>query len=787
MSFFLRKALRFGPIRFNLSKSGIGVSAGVKGLRIGTGPKGNYIHAGRGGLYYRKSLGRIRRSSSTAEVTSAFSEPTDLPREPGRVVVWPWLVLLSVIVVTLMAWSGMSQSTMAITANALLAACIVAVILARRRRSKASELEQAVWIDFDKTQSVAFLIAPIGNPAATKKLISLAGDYLQAQRKIAPAVYIEAMIGTVLLDWRGLTHEGKPFTFSHENARTLLSQSEAIRDFISETSLELDNQAKQASPSGGPEFISAEDLANRPKPKVIDTTAPPPESGARREPSLAEFRAEGGRMERVGEQIGQLENYTLPGLDLLNEHGPETRTAASLRELQRIQELLHERFRDFGIAVSPGAITHEAAAIRYEIASEKRLSSDEIAKLERSFVEILDTDWVRIVSQSDDGTKIDVNVSNAGRINVPLKQVLLSEEWEVFKAMAQLPIALGRDTNGKTLAADLSELPHMLIAGTTGSGKSACIDTVLASLLFKYSPEELRFIMIDLRFQMQIYGRLPHLAFPVISDPKKVLLGLRWLIDEMDRRYKIFARTGVRNIANFNAREIDRSGGLDDATTADDLLIPGRMPFIVVIIDDLADLMQTAPTDIENAIARIIQLARATGVYLLISTQMPRADVITGAIKANIPCRIAFKVASKLDSRVILDANGAERLLGEGDMLYLPPSSPHCIRAQGAFVTDQELKRIVDFISNQVPQDFHVPTGKSVHEDVTDEEEELVEKSLEIIRQEKRASTSLLQRRLRLGYTRSARIIDILEQRGILGPGEGANPREILVDLDAGI
>lgn len=356
--------------------------------------------------------------------------------------------------------------------------------------------------------------------------------------------------------------------------------------------------------------------------------------------------------------------------------------------------------------------------------------------------------------------------------------------------MAQLPIALGRATNGKTLAADLSELPHILIAGTTGSGKSACIDTVLASLLFQYSPEELRFIMIDLRFQMQIYGRLPHLAFPVISDPKKVLLGLRWLIDEMDRRYKIFARTGVRNIANFNAREIDRSAGLDDATAADDLLVPDHMPFIVVIFDDLADLMQTAPTDIENAIARITQLARATGVYLIISTQMPRANVITGAIKANIPCRIAFKVASKLDSRVILDANGAERLLGEGDMLYLPPSSPHCIRAQGAFITDQELKRIVDFISDQVPAAFDAAMREKLQsavastEEVTAEDEELVEKCIEIIRQEKRASTSLLQRRLLLGYTRAARIIDILEQRGILGPGEGAKPREILVDLD---
>lgn len=653
MSFFLRKALRFGPVRFNLSKSGIGVSAGVKGLRIGMGPKGNYIHAGRGGLYYRKSLGRIGGSSSTTEAPSPLSKATAVVPEPSSRVVWRWLVLLSLIVVILMVWTGMPKTSVAIAASVLLAVCIVTVIFGRRGRSQAYESKQAVWIDFDKAQGVAFLIAPVGNPAATEKLISLAGDDLRAQRKIAPAVYIEAMIGTVLLDWRGLDQDGKPFSFSHENARTLLSQSEAIRDFISEKSLELDSQA---SPSGRPEFISPEDLANRPKPNVVDTTARPDESGTSEKSPLADLRAEQGRMERAGEQISQLENYILPGLDLLNERGPETRTAASLRELQRIQEVLHATLRDFGIAVSPGTITHEAAGIRYEFASEKRLLPDEIAKLERSFAEILDTDWVRIVTQSDDGTEIDVNVSNAGRINVPLKQVLSSEEWEIFKAMAQVPIALGRDMNGKTLAADLSELPHMLIAGTTGSGKSACIDAIVASLLLQYNPEELRFIMIDLRFQLQIYGRLPHLVFPVISDPKKVLLGLRWLIDEMYRRYKIFSQTGVRDIANFNATKIDQSGGPDNATNADDLLIPDRMPFIVVVIDDLADLMQTAATDIENAIARITQLARATGVYLIISTQMPRANVITGAIKANIPCRIAFKAASKLDSRVILDA-----------------------------------------------------------------------------------------------------------------------------------
>jgi DNA segregation ATPase FtsK/SpoIIIE, S-DNA-T family len=350
-------------------------------------------------------------------------------------------------------------------------------------------------------------------------------------------------------------------------------------------------------------------------------------------------------------------------------------------------------------------------------------------------------------------------------------------------------------------------MPHLLIAGTTGSGKSVCINALIASILFRFTPEELRFIMIDPKVvEMQIYEKLPHLAFPVVTDPKKVLIALRWLSDEIDRRYKIFARVGVRNITSFNARPPKKTQKeLDDVAAAekaaatirvpreDDLVIPDKLPYIVLIIDELADLMQTAPADVENSIARMAAIARAAGIHLILATQTPRADVITGVIKANIPSRIAFQVASKIDSRVILDENGADRLLGQGDMLYLPPSTSRLIRAQGVLVTDDEIRELVDFVSGQGTPGFdsamqeRLQSGAGPAEDVSEEDEELVEKCLEIIRQEKKASTSLLQRRLRLGYTRAARIVDILEQRGILGPGEGAKPREILVDLDAAV
>jgi S-DNA-T family DNA segregation ATPase FtsK/SpoIIIE len=387
---------------------------------------------------------------------------------------------------------------------------------------------------------------------------------------------------------------------------------------------------------------------------------------------------------------------------------------------------------------------------------------------------------------------------------------LQSPDWEEAKAHAKIPLALGKDVYGKTIIADLAQMPHLLVAGTTGSGKSVCINALIASMLFRFTPEELRLVIIDPKMvELQAYNSLPHLALPIVVDPKKVMLALRWLIDEMERRYRIFARVGVRNIVGFNARPkkpvaagADR--GSDDETstdqqgstppaTKDELQIPDKMPYVVVIIDELADLMQTAPADVETAIARITQMARAAGIHLIVATQTPRADVITGVIKANIPSRIAFQVASKIDSRVILDENGADRLLGQGDMLYLPPSASRLIRAQGVLVTDDEIHRLVEFVAAQSPPAFDtamhakLQSATAPEEDVTDEDEELVEKCLEIIRQEKRASTSLLQRRLRLGYTRAARIVDILEQRGILGPGEGAKPREILVDLDAAV
>jgi DNA segregation ATPase FtsK/SpoIIIE, S-DNA-T family len=571
-------------------------------------------------------------------------------------------------------------------------------------------------------------------------------------------------------------------------------------------------------------FISPEELANRPKPKVVDTTALPSDtSGGRKKPSLAELR----KGDKGGKAAGGLstpawegENYELPGLELLDEHDVEGRVAADPSELERIQQTLIDTLQQFGIAVAPGDITRGPTITRYEVYPAKGVRVDKIVSLERDLARATRAERINILAPIPGKDTVGIELANSRKVKVTLRELMQSPDWNETKA--KLPIALGKDVYGKTIIADLAQMPHLLVAGTTGSGKSVCINALIASMLYRFTPEELRFIMIDPKVvEMQVYNDLPHLIIPVVTDPKKVLLALRHVILEMENRYKIFAKTGVRNITSFNARpakktqkeldleEVTNGATEDDAPPVgsveeytqklnitvprdDEPIIPDKLPYIVVIIDELADLMQTAPADVESAIARITQMARAAGIHLIVATQTPRADVITGVIKANIPSRIAFQVASKIDSRVILDENGADRLLGQGDMLYLPPSTSRLIRAQGVLVTDEEIRRLVEFVSAQSPPSYDVAIHDKIssnaggdEEEVTDEDEELVEKCLEIIRQEKRASTSLLQRRLRLGYTRAARIVDILEQRGILGPGEGAKPREILVDLDA--
>ena len=607
-----------------------------------------------------------------------------------------------------------------------------------------------------------------------------------------------------LYDWRLRRKMGKA---------DIKGQLEISRRELAKQRRSIEKQLKKKGapvPEPSAAFISPEELADRPAPKVVDATALPEESIARKKPSLAELRGSSARSTSSAPGLtGRAwdpKTYALPGLDLLAEHDPEGRGGADPTELQRVQQTLIDTLAQFGIAVAPGDITKGPTITRYEVYPAKGVRVDKIVSLERDLARATRAERINILAPIPGKDTVGIELANTRKVTVTLRELLESTDWEEAKTRSRIPLALGKDVYGKAIITDLAQMPHLLVAGTTGAGKSVCINALIASMLFRFTPEELRFIMIDPKVvELQHYNALPHLAFPVVTDPKKVLLALRWLIDEMERRYKIFARVGVRNIISFNARpkkkpDVDVANAAESANDAEikvprehEIPIPEKIPYIVVVIDELADLMQTAPADVEGAIARITQMARAAGIHLIVATQTPRADVITGVIKANIPSRIAFQVASKIDSRVILDENGADRLLGQGDMLYLPPSASRLIRAQGVLVTDEEIRRLVEFVSAQGHPAFDpamrekLQAAASSTEEVTDEDEELVEKCLEIIRQEKRASTSLLQRRLRLGYTRAARIVDILEQRGILGPGEGAKPREILVDLDAAV
>ena len=512
-------------------------------------------------------------------------------------------------------------------------------------------------------------------------------------------------------------------------------------------------------------------------------------------------------------------NYRLPSLDFLQMPDMTLKPTESKEELMANARLMQQTLAQFDIEVALGDITKGPTITRYELHPAPGVKLEKITALNNNIAAALKAERINILAPVPGKSSVGVEVPNAVKTKVIMRDLLESDEWRNTKA--KIPLALGKDVYGNPIVADLAEMPHLLIAGSTGSGKSVCINAIISSLLYRFSPDQLRFVMIDPKVvELQQYNSLPHLVVPVVTDPKKVILALRWVVNEMEKRYQIFARVAVRNIASFNSRPKNKPvppsepelplmarkekvepGAEGFAVEVDeqivvpreeDIVIPEKLSYIVVIIDELADLMLVAPADVEMAIARITQMARAAGIHCIVATQRPSVDVITGVIKANIPARIAFQVAAKVDSRTILDSMGADKLLGKGDMLYLPPGSARLIRAQGALITDQEMQSVVDFIAHQAKPSYEM----EIHQQLSkpnnsfdgsagiDEDEDIIQQCIEVIRTEQKASVSLLQRRLRLGYGRAARIMDELENRGIVGPSNGAEPRDILIDLD---
>ena len=421
---------------------------------------------------------------------------------------------------------------------------------------------------------------------------------------------------------------------------------------------------------------------------------------------------------------------------------------------------------------------------------------EKISGLDKNIALGMRAQSVRILAPIPGKAAVGVEVPNQKSTPVGLREILESATWNDEKR--ELPIALGKDVSGKPLISDLTKMPHLLIAGATGSGKSICINSIVASIVYSKSPKYVRLIMVDPKVvELKVFNTLPHMLIPVVTEPKKVPAALKILLNEMEQRYQIFAKANVRNLIGFNSRKKNPKRELppveqqaDLAGVTEEIEIPERLPYIVAIIDELADLMMIAPAEIENSIARLAQLARAAGIHIIIATQRPSVNVVTGVIKANLP--------SQVDSRTILDGKGAETLIGRGDMLFTPPGTSKVVRAQGAFTSDDEIQSIVDFlkvngppiydqtVQDKIDQAAREDDGSGDADDEGDlgDDEELFQQALEVLRSTRRASTSMLQRRLRIGYNRAARIVEIMEEKGIVGPENGSSPREILVDLD---
>ncbi len=459
------------------------------------------------------------------------------------------------------------------------------------------------------------------------------------------------------------------------------------------------------------------------------------------------------------------DDYELPPLRLLKRPQRPRSSGQQNRDIYENSQILEKTLANFGIRARVVHATKGPAVTRYEIQPAPGTKISKVTSLADDIALSLACSEVRIEAPIPGKAAIGIEVPNQNRAAVGLREVLDTPEFK--QAGSVLTVALGKDITGEAIVADLAEMPHLLIAGATGSGKSVCINSMIASILFKAKPHEVRFLMIDPKVvELACYNGIPHLLAPVVNQPKKAAAALKWATGEMEKRYGIFAKAGVRDITRYN--EWAASAGKD------------QLPFIVIIIDELADLMMVARADVEDAICRLAQMARAAGMHLVIGTQRPSTDVITGLIKANIPSRISFAVSSAVDSRVILDMGGAEKLLGKGDMLFAPVGLGKPVRIQGAFISNREIETLVDFVGSQMETQYveNLCRLEDVAQSTTSEErDELFEEAVRTVVEAGQASVSLLQRRLRVGYTRAARLIDQLEAAGVVGPYEGSKPR----------
>ncbi|ALX50518.1 FtsK/SpoIIIE family DNA translocase [Lentibacillus amyloliquefaciens] len=466
--------------------------------------------------------------------------------------------------------------------------------------------------------------------------------------------------------------------------------------------------------------------------------------------------------------------YELPSPNLLTEPTQNSQQQEK-SQIQATVRKLERTFDSFGVKAKVTKVHVGPAVTKYEVYPEAGVKVSKIVNLHDDLALALAAKDIRIEAPIPGKSAVGIEVPNQEIAQVSLREVL---DTSTSNQSSKLLFALGRDISGESIVSELSKMPHMLIAGATGSGKSVCVNGIITTILMRAKPHEVKMMMIDpKKVELNVYNGIPHLLTPVVTDPKKASRALKKVVSEMERRYELFSETGTRNIEGYN--EYIRKY---NQTVASEEEKQPNLPYIVVLVDELADLMMVASNDVEDAITRLAQMARAAGIHLILATQRPSVDVITGVIKANIPSRIAFSVSSATDSRTILDAGGAEKLLGRGDMLFMPVGSSKPTRVQGAFLSDEEVERIVDHCIEQQKASYQeemIPEETS--EAVSDVDDELYDDAVQMITEMQSASVSMLQRRFRIGYTRAARLIDAMEDHGIVGPYEGSKPRQVLV------
>lgn len=479
---------------------------------------------------------------------------------------------------------------------------------------------------------------------------------------------------------------------------------------------------------------------------------------------------------------GDFSGYALPAHSLLT-NSKKLDQSSLKKDLKHKAEVLEETLSSFGIEAKVGQINCGPTITSFEVQPAIGVKVQKIKTLEDDIALNMEAKSIRIIAPIPGKAVVGIEVPNAQPEEVGFKEMLAAYQQGGKKL--QIPILLGKAVNGEFVMSDLAKMPHCIIAGATGSGKSVCINTIVMSILMNAKPDEIKLIMVDpKKVELTPYTRLPHMLAPVITEPQGACTAMNWLVKEMEKRYNLLKQIGARNIEAFNNRTVDK-----DFEASLGLEIPTRLPYIVGIVDELADLMMVSSSDIETPIARIAQMARAVGIHLILATQRPSREVITGLIKANFPTRISFKVSSRVNSQIVLDDVGAESLLGNGDMLFLPPGASHMVRAQGAFIRDEDINAVVKAICDQAPPNYVIESFDTMgHLDMSDMAndsddagDELYADAVDIILSTGNASTTFLQRKLKIGYARAASLIDMMEQKGIVGPAEGSKARKILV------